>query len=68
MLAISFFGAAFVVAVSASALGLIGWLLSGSATVVTRVRASANGALDGVASGSGHPRPTPGARPEPTDR
>ena len=64
MLAISFLGAAFVLGISAATLALIAWLLSGSSAVVTRsVRASATRGIDGVASGSDRPAPTPVARP-----
>jgi hypothetical protein len=69
MLAISFLGAAFVVGVSAAALGLIAWLLSGSPTVVTRsVRGSATHGTDAAASGCGRPGPTPVARPARSDQ
>jgi hypothetical protein len=63
MLAISFLGAAFVVGVSAATLALIAWLLSGSPAVTRSVRASATHGTGGAASDSGHPTPTPGARP-----
>lgn len=69
MLAISFLGATFVLGISAATLALIAWLLSGSPTVVTSsVRASATRGSDGDASGSGHPTPTPAARPARPDR
>jgi len=69
MLAISFFGAAFLLGVSATALALIAWLLSSSPAVVTRsVRASATRGTDGAASGSGRPAPRPAARQAHPDR
>lgn len=64
MLAISLFGALFLVAVVTAAVGVMAMLLSGAPGVVTRsVRASATTGTDGAASGSGHPAPTPAARP-----
>lgn len=65
MLAISLPGAVFLLAVCSAAVALIGWLLSGSPTVVTRsaIRASARPAPDDGASGSGRPAPTSGATP-----
>ena len=68
MLAISFLGAAFVLAVSAATLALIAWLLSGSPGVTRSVRASAMSGTDGAASGSGRPTPTPVAKPAHPDR
>ena len=69
MLAISFLGAAFVGGISAAALALIAWLLSGSPTVVTRsVRGSATRELDVGASGCDRRAPTPVARPARSDQ
>ena len=69
MLAISFLGAAFVIGLSAVALALIAWLLSGSPAVVTRsVRGSANHGPAAAASGCGRPGPTPAATPARSDQ
>lgn len=69
MLAISYLGAAFLTVVCGGAVGVIGWLLSGSSLVVTRsVRASARPvSLDG-ASDSDHRAPTLDATRERPDR
>jgi len=69
MLAVTLPGALFAVAVTAVALGVMGWLLSGSSGLVTRsVRASATTESADDASGSDRPAPMPGATPEHRDR
>lgn len=69
MLAISSPGAAFLTVVCGGAIGLIGWLLSGSRLDVTRsIRASATPETHDAACGSGRRAPTPDATPERPDR
>lgn len=68
MLAISYLGAALLTVVCGGAVGVIGWLLSGSSLIVTRsVRSSARAESHDGASGSDHRAPMPDARPEPLD-
>lgn len=69
MLAVTWPGALFVIAVTAVALGMMGRLLSGAPGLVTRsLRASATTESADDASGSDRPVPMPDATPEHRDR